>query len=86
MQNIEIKAKYKDLSQARRLALKQGARFEGELHQVDTYLNVTSGRLKFREINNSQLQLIFYDRSDLAGPKISDYQIFSNQELPQMRS
>jgi len=75
MENIEIKAKYSDPERGIAIAQSIGASREGTLHQVDTYFNVDRGRLKLREINDSEFQLIFYERPDEEGPKTSTYQI-----------
>jgi predicted adenylyl cyclase CyaB len=75
MKNIEIKAKFPNRERGIALAKSLGASDEGTLHQIDTYFNVDRGRLKLREINNSEFQLIFYERPDEDGPKTSSYQI-----------
>ncbi len=75
MQNIEIKAEFPDLQLAKSRAESAGSVTHGTLHQIDTYFNVASGRLKLREINGNECQLIFYQRPDAAGPKTSAYQI-----------
>lgn len=69
--NVEIKSRCSDLRPARDFLKSQGADFRGVDHQVDTYFHVSSGRLKLRqgEIENS---LIYYNRPDTSGPKISD--------------
>jgi predicted adenylyl cyclase CyaB len=79
MQNIEIKARCDDLAAAKAVAEKLGADFAGVLHQVDTYFKVSRGRLKLREINSRESQLIFYERPDNLGPKVSSYQIYPIQ-------
>jgi len=68
---VEVKARCQDHARIRDLLLARGAEFRGTDHQVDTYFNVTQGRLKLREgtIENA---LIFYEREDHAGPKRSD--------------
>ncbi|PQO32298.1 CYTH domain-containing protein [Bremerella cremea] len=43
------------------------------LKQVDHFYRVPEGRLKLRQINGEHAELIFYRRSDLAGPKTSHY-------------
>ena len=43
-----------------------------ELKQTDTYFNVPRGRLKLRE-SDGAAELIYYQRSNRAGPKRSDY-------------
>jgi len=79
MQNIEIKARCDDLGAAKAIAENLGAHFEGVLHQVDTYFKVSRGRLKLREINSRESQLIYYQRPDDLGPKVSSYQIYPIQ-------
>ncbi|MDA0683310.1 MAG: class IV adenylate cyclase [Bacteroidetes bacterium] len=73
--NIEIKARCDDHDHIRRVLSDMGSRLVGTDHQVDTYFQVPEGRLKLREgsIENS---LIFYQRSDQAGPKRSDVQLY----------
>ena len=47
-----------------------------ELHQVDTYLRATSGRLKLREthsVEGNAVELIAYTRPDVLGTRLSDY-------------
>ncbi len=75
MQNIEIKAAYPDSDAGKRRATEIGARYEATLLQIDTYFSVPHGRLKLREIDGGENQLIFYDRADSSGPKVSEYQI-----------
>ncbi|PWU20609.1 MAG: hypothetical protein C5B49_04030 [Bdellovibrio sp.] len=75
MQNIEIKARYDDLTLARNIARKLNARFVGEDHQVDTYFKTPKGRLKLRESTLCGAELIPYLRPDQAGPKKSHYAV-----------
>lgn len=86
MQNIEIKAKYENLVEAKNIAQKIGARFEGSLYQIDTYFQVKEGRLKLREIIAQETQLIYYERPNVTGAKLSRYQIYSVENTPQLRS
>ncbi len=67
---IEIKARCSDHAAARERLASRGARFHGADHQVDTYFDIPSGRLKLREgtIENA---LILYDRDDQPAPKES---------------
>jgi predicted adenylyl cyclase CyaB len=76
MQNIEIKARCQDLAAARLAVEQNGAVFTEVLLQKDTYFRVSDGRLKLREIDGQQAQLIFYARPDEPGPKTCDYQIY----------
>ncbi|MEW6356985.1 MAG: class IV adenylate cyclase [Planctomycetota bacterium] len=75
--NIEIKARYPDLAKARRIAVELGAEFLDRDHQVDTYFQVKSGRLKLRESSTQGAHLIPYRRPDQSGPKRSDYEIIA---------
>ena len=78
--NIEIKARVADpeLLRERVEALSDTA---GELIvQEDTFFNVPSGRLKLRLLAADHGQLIYYQRSDRAGPKRSDYLLANTQE------
>ncbi len=75
MENIEIKARFPDREKGIALAKSLGASDEGTLHQIDTYFNVNRGRLKLREIDGVEFQLIYYERPDEHGPKTSRYEI-----------
>lgn len=73
--NIEIKARCADAAFIRAFLIEQHADFKGTDLQTDTYFNVPNGRLKLRQgaIENS---LIFYKRENIAGPKLSEVQLF----------
>lgn len=68
--NIEIKARCSGHDRVRESLRSLGAAFRGCDHQIDTYFKISDGRLKLREgtIENA---LIFYRRTDDAGPKRS---------------
>ncbi|AXY74231.1 CYTH domain-containing protein [Paraflavitalea soli] len=70
--NIEIKARTEKTAQIRQYLLNRGAEFRGIDGQTDTYFNVPNGRLKLRE-GNIENNLIWYQRSNQAGPKQSDF-------------
>jgi predicted adenylyl cyclase CyaB len=72
--NVEIKARCTDPGFIRKYLLQQKADFKGLDEQTDTYFNVPSGRLKLRE-GNIENNLIFYDRTNLAGPKSSYFKL-----------
>jgi adenylate cyclase class IV len=74
MQNVELKARLHDWLRAVAACESLGAELQGDLHQIDTYFPVPSGRLKLREITPGEDHLVFYHRPDVAGPKVSDYQ------------
>jgi adenylate cyclase, class 2 len=80
MPNIEIKAKYPDLSKARRIAKSLRARFKGCVHQTDTYFISRTGRLKLRESSQGEAELIPYQRPNQKGPKTCNYAVISVKE------
>ena len=69
--NIEFKAKCPNPNLIREIMKSKDAKFKGKDHQIDTYFNVSSGRLKLRE-GNIETSLIYYERLDQEGPKQSD--------------
>jgi predicted adenylyl cyclase CyaB len=76
--NVEIKARCQDVNAVRQVLKSAGARFVGEDHQIDTYFRVERGRLKLRE-GNIENHLIFYQRSNQAGPKTSEVSLLETQ-------
>src|SRR4051812_7272072 len=73
MTNIEIKARCMEPEAVRRLLAVRGVSLSRRMHQVDTYFHVPRGRLKLREIDEVEAQLIQYDRPDRAAAHASDY-------------
>jgi len=72
--NVEIKARCSDPSPIRDYLQANGAECRGLDEQTDTYFNVLQGRLKLRE-GNIENNLIYYERTDQAGPKDSYFQL-----------
>lgn len=68
--NVEIKAKCNDQGKIRDYLLENSTLNKGVDHQIDTYFNVSQGRLKLRQ-GNVENSLIYYQRSNQAGPKES---------------
>ena len=75
MRNIELKARLADLDAARTVARTIATQRLGVQQQVDTYFHCTYGRLKLREIDGLNAELVWYVRPDRQGPKASDYQL-----------
>ncbi len=73
--NLEIKARIPSIQYAINIAEKLPASFSTELNQTDTYFVVPKGRLKLREINNSQCELIYYTRTETSNERLSDFEI-----------
>ena len=73
--NIGVgQAKCSNASFIRHYLLSNDADFKGTDKQTDTYFNVPNGRLKLRE-GNIENNLIFYERTNQAGPKNSHFQL-----------
>jgi predicted adenylyl cyclase CyaB len=74
-ENIEIKARARDFSRQCQLA-RQASGSSGEIIlQEDTFFDVARGRLKLRILSPGQGELIYYERSDLAVPRKSEYYV-----------
>lgn len=61
--NVEVKARSYSNADLETLLQSMGAKYIGEDHQIDTYFNVPTGRLKLRE-GNVENSLIYYSRSN----------------------
>ncbi len=82
--NVEIKARTTDHRQVRAILKERKAHRVGEDHQTDTYFNVPEGRLKLRE-GNIENTLIFYRRSNMAGPKKSEVLLYRVDPDPALK-
>jgi homotetrameric cytidine deaminase len=71
--NIEVKARDADPGRTLELALALGAEDRGEISQRDTYFARARGRLKLREQEPGETELIQYRRDDADGPRTSHY-------------
>jgi len=74
MLNVEIKARCSQPSRMRDYLEKHKTEFRGVDEQTDTYFNTPRGRLKLRE-GRIENNLIYYERSNQAGPKDSHFQL-----------
>ena len=91
--NVESKTRCPDLEAVARLLSALGARYEGRLEQVDTYLHVTRGRLKLREISHqapdgqvhASTELIRYERPDGKGARMSAYERTAVEDVDSRR-
>src|SRR5688500_8294654 len=82
--NVEIKAKCDNPSGIRNYLLANKAEFKGVDEQADTYFNVRNGRLKLRE-GNIENNLIFYERTNQAGPKNSHFHLVKVEDAKAMK-
>jgi homotetrameric cytidine deaminase len=83
--NLEIKARDADPRRSLELALELGAEDRGEIAQRDTYFGHANGRLKLREQDPGDAELIQYRRPDEAGPRVSDYRVVPVGEAEALR-
>ncbi len=75
-QNLELKARISSVTAAEKTAAALPAMDAGILRQKDTYFLVPSGRLKLRETEGRDAELIFYDRPESALERWSTYSIY----------
>lgn len=78
IKNFEFKAKVDELEEFENKLLTLHPIFQGVDHQIDTYFNVQTGRLKLRE-GNIENALIDYDREDVSGSKESQIILYQHQ-------
>jgi len=89
MHNVEFKSELRDPSLARGIARTLGATLAATLDQTDTYFRVAHGRLKKRESVHADTgareptEFIFYDRANIARPKLSNFTIYTEDEAVQ---
>jgi adenylate cyclase, class 2 len=73
MRNIEIKARIASIALAADNCQRVAAVFQKEFRQIDTYFIVPKGRFKLRICDPGNSYLVYYQRPDQSGPKVSDY-------------
>ena len=73
--NIEVKARTHDWDAQRALAEKLTGSQATLIEQVDTFFQVPVGRLKLRKLGPDCGELIYYQRPEHLGPKLSDYSV-----------
>ena len=73
--NIEIKARSNQHEAIRQYLQAHNALYKGKDHQIDTYFNTATRRLKLRE-GNIENTLIHYERSNQEGPKKSQVLLY----------
>ncbi|XP_044199590.1 uncharacterized protein LOC122975297 isoform X2 [Thunnus albacares] len=83
--NVEIKAKVSDPTRFAEKAAKLSQSEGTIIRQHDTFFNCSQGRLKLRDLMNGSGQLIFYERPDTDGPKLSRYSISPTSDPPSLQ-
>ena len=83
--NVEIKARLDhyptQFALAQTLADGPGER----IHQIDVFFRCDRGRLKLRLFDDGHGELIFYQRGDQTGPKLSDYVLARTEQPASLR-
>lgn len=72
--NVEIKPRTKNNDSIRNYLKSHGADGKGVEHQIDTYFNVSNGRLKIRE-GTCESCIVHYSRPDECRPKKCEYSL-----------
>jgi predicted adenylyl cyclase CyaB len=78
IKNFEFKAKVESIVEYENKLLKLNPIFKGIDHQIDTYFNVSKGRLKLRE-GNIENSLINYDRENTSDSKLSNIILYQHE-------
>lgn len=73
MKNLEIKAKFENTKNLKRIFKDIGATLTETMSQVDTYFNVPKGRLKLREIGKGKAYVIYYERGEKTTERWSNF-------------
>lgn len=83
MKNLELKVSVNNFEEIINGLKKMGAKFSGTLNQKDVYYKIGGGRLKTREINGKNFELIYYRRPNVKNSKFSNIKIlrFSKSEF-----
>jgi predicted adenylyl cyclase CyaB len=71
--NVEIKARLANYQTQFDLARKLSGEPGERIHQTDIFFLCDNGRLKLRVFDDGHGELIFYQRANETGPKLSDY-------------
>ncbi|KAM9313255.1 uncharacterized protein PAF06_011240 [Gastrophryne carolinensis] len=73
--NVEVKARIHNWESTLQVC-QQLSKSSGEkISQRDIFFNTSQGRLKLRDFQDGRGQLIYYERPDMLGPKLSNYSI-----------
>ena len=84
--NIEIKAKIERIEALIPVIASLADTGPFDLPHHDTFFNCPSGKLKLRAFSANAGELIYYQRPDLKGPKLSIYQISPTNSPDSLRN
>lgn len=82
--NIELKARIHDIDNIKQRIDSLVQNQPEIIKQQDIFFNCDAGRLKLRIFSEQSGQLIFYQRANKIGPKLSNYYISHTQEPDQL--
>ncbi|HYN91566.1 MAG TPA: CYTH domain-containing protein, partial [Thermoleophilaceae bacterium] len=85
MRNVELKARDPDPARSLERALALGAEDQGEIRQRDTYFARARGRLKLRQQEPGDDELIQYSREDSTDARTSSYRRVPTEEAEALR-
>jgi adenylate cyclase class IV len=83
--NVEIKARVADIEPLSRAVAAVADQGPITILQDDTFFRCAGGRLKLRTFSPTSGELIFYQRPDAAGPKVSSYLLSATSTPDAMR-
>jgi len=84
---LELKARVRNHDFLRIKLSALGAEHVGTFQQTDLYFDVPEGRLKLREVKDSRTaELIYYERENIAGPKLDDAFLLKVQEYEDLKN
>ncbi|MBI3290885.1 class IV adenylate cyclase [Candidatus Falkowbacteria bacterium] len=75
MKNFEVKARINDIARYETICKQIGAQHVSKMRQIDTYFHVPLGRLKLREADKKEGELIYYRRQEKTNKRWSSYYI-----------
>ncbi|XP_056425818.1 uncharacterized protein LOC130367426 [Hyla sarda] len=73
--NVEVKARIHDWERTLQVCKQLSGSNGEQILQRDVFFNTTKDRLKLRDFQDGTGQLIYYERPDQLGPKLSNYSI-----------
>lgn len=83
--NVEIKARIRDFGAVQACAQALSGKAPQILDQEDVFFASPQGRLKLRTLSPNRGELIYYERPDQSGPRISTYSISHTNDPAQLR-
>lgn len=74
--NVEIKAKVHDLNKLQKTIEAISDTPVQEIFHEDIFFHTSKGMLKLRTLSADSSQVIYYERENTSGPKLSNYHIY----------